>query len=179
MITNTIIVDNFLDYPDKVRESVLTLDFHRTGPYPGLRSDHADLDYQNYVQTKIEHILNLEVTEWVQDSFCFQICLDDVKTWIHHDDSEWAGILYLSKNPPVGAGTGIYRHIPTGISTNSPLVDIEKEEEWELVTAIGNVYNRLALYRADLYHKSLIAGFGNSIETGRLTQTFFFNTKTK
>ena len=43
---------------------------------------------------------------------------------------------------------------------------------------IGNVYNRLVLYRGDLFHRSLQSGFGNSVETGRLTQVFFFDEAT-
>jgi hypothetical protein len=41
---------------------------------------------------------------------------------------------------------------------------------------MGNVYNRLILYRGTLYHRSMIPGFGDSVETGRLTQVFFFDT---
>ena len=48
--------------------------------------------------------------------------------------------------------------------------------KWELVDRIGNVYNRLVLYRADLFHSSLDY-FGNSKEDGRLFQTFFFSSE--
>ena len=42
--------------------------------------------------------------------------------------------------------------------------------------AVGNVYNRLVAYRGKmLYHSSIVPGFGNSLETSRLTQTFFFD----
>jgi hypothetical protein len=42
----------------------------------------------------------------------------------------------------------------------------------------GNVYNRLVLYRGKvLEHSSIVAGFGNTLETSRLTQTFWFNVK--
>ena len=48
--------------------------------------------------------------------------------------------------------------------------------KWELVDTIGNVYNRLVLYPGDLFHASLDY-FGKDLETGRLFQTFFFNTE--
>ena len=42
----------------------------------------------------------------------------------------------------------------------------------------GNVYNRLVLYRGkELYHSSILPGFGDTLETSRLTQTFFFDVK--
>ena len=42
----------------------------------------------------------------------------------------------------------------------------------------GNVYNRLVLYRGKvLEHSSIVPGFGKTLETSRLTQTFFFDVK--
>jgi hypothetical protein len=179
MDINTIIVDNFLDNPDRVRESALSLDFYRTGEFPGARSDRADYEYEAYITAKIESVLNLQITEFRQDSFCFQLCLDDHETWLHHDETQWAGILYLTPNAPAGAGTAIYRHVPTGIYAGPAELDVKDIDNWEIITAIGNVYNRMVLYKGQQYHRSLIPGFGNSAETGRLTQTFFFNTDNK
>jgi hypothetical protein len=48
--------------------------------------------------------------------------------------------------------------------------------KWELVDRIGNVYNRLILYRSDIYHTSLDY-FGKDIQDGRLFQVFFLNTE--
>ena len=67
----------------------------------------------------------------------------------------------LHQNAPQEAGTGIFTETKPG--------------EFELQDAIANKYNRLVLYRGDLLHRSLLSGFGNSIETGRLTQVFFFD----
>jgi hypothetical protein len=162
MIINTIIVDEFLDNPDLVRKSVLELPFEATGPYPGLRSDRADKEYEAYVKTKLETILNCKIKEFVQDSFRFQLCVENVETWVHKDETIWAAVLYLTPNAPYSAGTGIYEDGPSN---------------YDLVTAIGNVYNRLVVYRGTLFHRSMQAGFGKDKETGRLTQVFFFNTE--
>ena len=78
-------------------------------------------------------------------------------TWIHVDDSEWAGVLYLTPGASLNTGTGIF------------------DEEDSLITYVGNVYNRLVLYRGDLFHRSIQPGFGTDISTGRLTQVLFFN----
>lgn len=175
MNINTIIVDNFLENPDLVRSSALSLDFYRTGSFPGSRTDRADYEYEAYIKSKIESILQTHILNWKQDSFCFQLCLNDDETWLHYDETEWAGILYLTPTAPAGAGTALYRHIPTGIYQGPAELEV-KDNNWEIITAIGNVYNRLVLYRGNMYHRSLISGFGDSKETGRLTQTFFFNT---
>ena len=160
MELNTIIVDNFLDNPDIVRQSVLDLEFKQSGDFPGLRTDRADKDYETYIQGKIEKILGSTIKERTQDSFRFQLRLEKDDTWIHKDQTDWAGILYLSPNAPVESGTGIFR---------------KKQNDWELVTGIGNVYNRLALYNGRLYHRSMMPGFGNTVYNGRITQVFFFN----
>lgn len=160
MIITTVVVDNFLDNPDAVRNSALSLNFYETGEFPGIRSDRADGDYEIYIQHKIEKILNCKIKEWVLDSFRFQLCLEGEESWVHRDPCEWAGILYLTPNAPLEAGTGIYK----GDLTNS-----------ELVNGIGNVYNRIILYPGEMLHRSIVSGFGSNKETGRLTQTFFFN----
>lgn len=174
MNINTVVIDDFLDNPNLVRISALNLNFYRFGDYPGVRTDRADLEYENYIKEKIEKILNLKISQFLQDSFCFQLCLEDSETWIHHDETEWAGVLYLTPNAPAGAGTAIYRHINTGIFQGPAELDV-RDGNWEIITAIGNVYNRLVLYKGSMYHRSLISGFGHSKESGRLTQTFFFN----
>jgi hypothetical protein len=117
MKVNTVIVDDFLDRPDVVRDSVLKIDISKKGMYPGVRSDRADDDYGNYVKQKIETVLNKRVLGWEQDSLQFQLCLENEKTWLHCDETDWAGILYLTPNAPASAGTGIYRHKETHEAT--------------------------------------------------------------
>lgn len=162
MIVNTIIVDDFLDNPDLVRQQALSLDFYETGTFPGRRSDRADQEYERYVQAKIESVIGCKIKEWSLDSFRFQLCLEDAETWVHKDPSEWAAILYLTPNAPLTAGTGIYS---------------EERQDADLITGIGNIYNRLVIYRGDQPHRSILPGFGTTPETGRLTQVFFFRTE--
>lgn len=159
MDVNTIIVDNFLERPDLVRKSALALNFYERGEFPGLRSDRADEGYEQYIKEKLEQILNKKIKSFLLDSFRFQICTENETTWIHKDPTEYAAVLYLTPNAPVQSGTGIYSG---------------EEGNWVLVTAMGNVYNRLVIYKGNLYHQSMMSGFGNSVDTGRLTQVFFF-----
>ena len=113
------------------------------------------------VRDKLSNILNFPVYfRMDRDCFRFQLCLDGDKTWVHKDDTQWAGVLYLTPDAPVDAGTVIF------------------DDNENLVTMIGNVYNRLVIYRGDLYHRSLEPGFGDCLENGRLTQVFFFDEAT-
>jgi hypothetical protein len=163
MDLNIIVLDDFLDNPNKVRESVLQIDFSKNGSFPGNRSLRADENYQKMVKEKLEKIFNKKLFfPYKYDSFCFQICLENHESWVHLDEAEWAGVLYLTPDAPAESGTALFTKV---------------EEEYFLNTVLGNVYNRMVLYRGDHFpHRSMISGFGDSIETGRLTQVLFFNT---
>jgi hypothetical protein len=54
--------------------------------------------------------------------------------------------------------------------------DTQDYTKWEMVDRVGNVFNRLIMYRADNYHVSLDY-FGKDLHDGRLFQVFFFNTE--
>lgn len=163
MSTSLFIVDDFLPKPDLVREQAIQLDYPTTGSFPGMRTLAADDSYQMYCKTRFEDIMGVKITNWLMDSFCFQLCYEGAETWVHKDPSMWAGVLYLNPDAPIESGTGIFKEVAP--------------QDFELIDAIGNVYNRLILYRGDLLHRSLLSGFGNSPETGRLTQVFFFDVK--
>jgi len=158
MKVDTIIVDRFLSNPDAVRESVLKINFNTIGKYPGYRSDSADIEYQKMIDEKIFKIFNRNfVYRKDRDCFRFQLCLSGESTWIHKDDCDWAGVLYLTPNAPINSGTGIF-------DCND-----------NLVTMVGNLYNRMVFYRGDLYHRSIVPGFGDCMDNGRLTQVLFFD----
>jgi hypothetical protein len=192
MIINTIIVDDFLENPMWVRQSAMAaLDYaHPNKAYPGVRTDKTDPDYRNYVKQKLEDVLSTDIVDWENpinyqtgkpgnpDSSAFQLCTEGVESWVHIDPYEWTAILYLSPDAPVDSGTNIWRHKETGVyscTTDEEVLSLDGE--WEVITSVGNVFNRLVLFRGNLCHRSgSIAGFGTDKNTGRLTQTFFFNT---
>lgn len=167
MDRKVIVVDNFLDDPDYIRNIALT-EFQYTKYHehvPGVRSSsRAAGEYETRVTERFEEIFNAKINwNWNNDTFYFQSCDEDTETWVHRDiGSQWAAVLYLTPNAPFKSGTGIYHRV----DMNDYTEDI----------TIGNVYNRLVAYRGDImYHRSMIPGFGNSLETSRLTQVFFFD----
>ena len=193
MDLNFIVVDNFLEKPANVRQAGLDAVYPITGNFPGKRSHQCDKEYNNLVKEKIETILNKKIIEWIEhstkdsskiesvDTSSFQLCLEGDTTWVHRDASEYTGILYLTPDAPTLSGTGIYRHIKSNVYENfGEINEIDKdtdESSWELINFAGNVFNRLVIFRGCLYHRSVLPGFGHDKYTGRLTQTFFFNTQ--
>ena len=191
MRTSAIVIDDFLDDPDYIRTVALNADYVLTGNFPGNRTYQCDDKYNNEIKNKIEKVLKIKITEWNKhfdnnrkevidvDTSCFQLCLKDSQTWIHQDPNEYTAILYLTPDAPTDAGTGIYMHKKTKIYRHieDHQIDDIDINNWELITFSGNIYNRMFIFRGDLYHRSVVPGFGVDKYTGRLTQTFFFNTE--
>jgi hypothetical protein len=90
----------------------------------------------------------------------------------------------MTPNPPENTGTTLYSLRETGQFVHSEDYPdwndraeyTEDLSKWKPEITIENRYNRLILYNGACYHRSSLAGFGNSKETGRLFQVFFFNT---
>lgn len=168
-----IVIDNFLPYPNVVRSWALSLQYFTddeltslTGhknTWPGKRTHQImdlDTEYGNAVLSKIAglaiNFFNINGSNLSIKSSFQLTTKSDGDSWIHVDnDVSVAGLLYLTPNAPLESGTSIYSNHPH-----------------QVVDTIGNLYNRLVLYRADKYHKSNNY-FGENLLTGRLTQVFF------
>ena len=189
MAYSLLVIDNFYSNPDSVRQFALSQSFDVVGNFPGKRT---------------KPFLNDDTKEWIshhmhatsgkilwppeeENLYCgaFQFTTAQDRTWIHSDGfNGWAGVLYLTPNAPLTSGTATFRHKETGLTrspSNPQEVDKIRKDgyditKWEIVDSISNVYNRLVLYDAKLFHASRDY-FGQNINNGRLFQTFFFNTE--
>lgn len=179
MKLNLVIAENFYDDPDSVRAMALNLPFDVKGNYPGARTAPM---LNDSIKNAISHLVTAAgpVINWHEDcgyTGSFQLCTAYDRTWIHADSfNTWAGVCYLTPNAPVSGGTSLYRHKATG---NREKIDTDYESydytKWDEVDRIGNIYNRIILYRGNLFHAS-VDYFGSTFEDGRLFQTFFFDT---
>ncbi len=194
---NSLTIDNFYTNPDEVREFALKQEFKVRGNYPGQRTKSFLTDSLKKKMRDILYPFAGEITYWGSDdkennyTGSFQYTVSEDRSWIHADSTtDWAAVCYLTPNAPVSAGTGIFRHKETGwmnfdykrqndveYMKQSPSGDdMQDYTKWEMVDKIGNIFNRLIMYRADNYHVSLDY-FGKDINDGRLFQVFFFNTE--
>ena len=176
MKLNTLVIDDFLDNPDEIRNFLINnkVPFNIEGAYPGKRTPPVDnLDYKNMIVEKLHKVLPFKI-KMKPLSFSFQLCLSGDETWVHVDPSDWTGVLYLTPNAPIESGTLLFK------ADNESMMKIRSEEKQQvdidIIAGISNVYNRLVLFRGkDIPHRSNVAGFGNCLENGRLTQVFFFD----
>jgi hypothetical protein len=81
----------------------------------------------------------------------------------------WAGLIYLNRAAPLTGGLHLWQN-------RDPAHNFDwmtAPENWELRDSFANVYNRLILVRGDVPHSGA-DGWANSMDRGRLYQTFFF-----
>lgn len=184
MRTNLIITDNFLGNPDMVREFALKQDFGVRGNYPGSRTkSFLTNDLKDAIQTIIWYSGG-EVTNWFQDqgyTGSYQLTTAADRSWIHSDHfNKWAGVLYLTPDAPVSGGTGLFMYKKNKATMSSQMegipYDSQDMTQWDKYDVIANRYNRLVLYRGDLFHSSLDY-FGSTSKDARLFQLFFFDTQ--
>ena len=120
------------------------------------------------------------VINWNDDQYtgCFQICYEDDKTWVHTDPfNTWSGVVYLTPDAPIDAGTTLYRHKRTGHTTDlGDTYEPNDYSKWDAADTVGNIFNRLVLFRGDLWHAAS-GYFGNTLASGRLIHTFFITTE--
>ena len=191
---NLLVIDNFYTNAMSTRKYILSQEFKVRGNYPGQRTiSHANQHLKEMIEGYIKHFAG-KITKWPMpkdnDSSmyngAFQYTTSRDRTWIHNDGwNNWAGVLYLTPNAPLSAGTGIFRS-KDGTRTvdeaeargNKKILDANSQDytKWELVDRVGNVFNRLVLFNSRQYHASLDY-FGTNKENGRLFQVFFFSTE--
>ena len=183
MRTNLIVVDDFYGNPDETRSFALSQEFDVKGNFPGCRTkDFLTNEVKNCIEEFVKPYTGKFIGFSSIYSGSFQIATAKDRTWIHSDgNNTGAGVCYLTPNAPHTGGTGLFRHKRTGACSSLELKkgeDIESLDytKWDLMDIIANKYNRLILYRGDLFHASLDY-FGDNKENGRLFQLFFFDTE--
>jgi hypothetical protein len=183
MRTNVIITEDFYLNVDELRNFALSQDFSQRGNYPGLRTKSFLNDSIKEIIQNILKPISGNVTQWNdRDGLtgCFEIATATNRSWVHTDEyNTWAGVCYLTPDAPLSGGTGLFMYKRTGSIYEDGTdysSDTQDMTKWDLVDRIANRYNRLVLYRSDIYHTSLDY-FGKNLQDGRLFQLFFLNTE--
>jgi hypothetical protein len=157
-----IIIDNFLEDPDRIREEALELTYTKAEPNsPGWRGFRCL--YTNMVGDELTELVReklIELDPKFSNPFLrcyFHYTLnEDMFNTIHTDGVfDYAGVIYLTPNPPLNSGTVFY------------------DDNNEQIDYVENVYNRLTIYPSTIRH-SIKESFGDNITNGRLVYTIFF-----
>jgi len=197
-----IVVDNFYNNAQGTRDYILTQDFSVKGNFPGQRTiSYANQHLKDVIQAYVAPFGG-KITEFpmpssekdIKDTLdtksvyngSFQYTTSRERSWIHADGwNNWAGVLYLTPDAPLSAGTAFYRFNNGEYSEEDVKLLNTKDQidkfsqdltKWELVDRVGNVFNRLILFNSKRFHMSMDY-FGDTKENSRLFQVFFFSTE--
>ena len=196
-----LILDDFLEQPDHFRKQALALDYPSyEGPYVGRNSvQRLELPgVSQYISSLVGE--RLKPIEPLKSHGKCRVTLatDPRRGAIHVDQSQWSGILYLSKPEDCRGGTEFFKHKKTGLE-RAPITDAEaaqmglagrdavlretivqdglRRSAWEKTMEIPMRYNRLVLLRPWFFHTAG-PGFGKSLDGGRLIYVMFFTLDT-
>ena len=192
-----IVIDNFYRNATNTRNFILGQDFSVKGNFPGKRTisyatNSIKDQFEKYVSPFAGKITNFpcpkadnsDADKIYNGSFQYTTSRD--RSWIHTDSwNNWAGVLFLTPDAPMSSGTAFYRFCDGSMTTEDGKIMENSEEtnkfsqdltKWELADTVGNVFNRLVLFNSKRFHMSMDY-FGDTKETGRLFQVFFFTTE--
>lgn len=180
MLTDFKIIPNFFKEPDKVRALALSQAFHtfeeessfvkNNSRFPGRRTGNlfSSLNNVTYVQIMDEFykklftdsirdnaIVNYNVNGFPVFHSLYSNDADLGESGMHRDSTIYAAVVYLN-TPPDNKEYGT-RLVKDGVDFCVPYV-----------------YNSCVMYRGDFLHGA-IAGFGDSLETSRLSMNFFIS----
>ena len=192
---NLIVIDNFYENPNKIREYALSLNYQPPENHGavGYRCE-SGRKIQEGTKELFEKLLHATIPggnkkgSWdYSTNGCFQWCNAKTSIVYHSDEQQYAAIVYLTPNAPPNTGTSFFRHkkyklrnsevfsksdwYQSDLNYKEPHLD---KTQWETVDSIGNVYNRLVIFNAHYIH-GVTEYFGEDINNSRLFQLFFFN----
>ncbi len=201
MMKSLIVVDEFLQDPIGHRQQALALDFPQPDALPNFagRNSTEPLPVPNVDRT-VSAVVSEAVVGVAQFGHCkcrLSLAEDDVtrRYYVHVDaGAYWAGILYLNPPEQCRGGTEFFRHRELG-TDRAPIYEHEMKavgasnyrqaaepviaadssnlDKWEHLLTVPMRFNRLILLRPWFWHAAG-PSFGDSLESGRLVQLFFF-----
>jgi hypothetical protein len=179
-----VIKDDFCAHPDDIRKLALSKKYNKP---PGdttrldVVADCNKLEHMAMYDLLKPHLPQIKNNKLVGINVSFRYILANAqkKTFCHVDGCSYAGLLYLSKPEDCAGGTTIYRHKATGDEiydkAHSQLYDFKDASQWEVISEIEMVYNRLVMYPGQLFHAVTPVFFGDTVENARLTQNVFIH----
>lgn len=206
MKSYVMVVDDFYKDPDAVRRKGLSLPFTEPEGFVGWRTRA----YQpKRIRELIEEKFRLRITYWEEDLSAIESCngvffssysagSHAETVGVHFDwPITWVMFLiYLTPDAPFDAGTSIWQHRATGLTTRPTRKDAERlgttvekllallsrdrhtRSRWREIDRIGNRYNRAVMFPGGLLH-SATRHFGSNPQNGRIYQSFHFPVKLK
>jgi hypothetical protein len=175
--------DNFFVNPDKVLSLFETEAFFKSPAYPGVRTNNL-LESNNELSRNFGLFFAKKVCDEIFPGI-YGLLIDvrfhanhlhteeqANEGWIHSDEADLAGLVYLSKNErSLDTGTSLFAKNTTGdfavedfpsrqdfnlsnVSSDQYIKDLkENHKNFTETIRVGNMYNRLVAYDAKIFHR--------------------------
>jgi Family of unknown function (DUF6445) len=195
------IIENFYENPDAIRKFALAQKYtfcHEITNveyvFPGSRTeDLSNLDKTLYekVCTKLVSVFHNTEHDYMRWNIItsFQSVAEAYKQGVIHTDHNtiFAGVLYLTPNAPLDAGTSLFKKNKTFNDKKYQLALEENDEKFKAgkiimdtsyhsmfdeIVRVNNIYNTLIIYEGRHFHAAN-QFFGKTIKDARLAQVFF------
>jgi hypothetical protein len=180
---STHVIDNFFDDIQPIIELGNSLEYSNNESWPGLRTDNllqvnnsSAVEFAKFFAKNIADKVFYGLSKFEIDIRFHKNDLYDVehanKGWIHNDDIDFAGLVYLNNEEPnMSTGTSIFdKTLPKDFSvkdyqsrkdlnlkkivTNEYLKDLQNNRSQFVETLnVGNRFNRLVAYDALQWHR--------------------------
>ena len=194
------VISDFYNNPDEIRKYALAQKYtycHEMKGidyvFPGSRTKELrDLSQSLYEKVckkliSVFHIPEYDAMRW-EINTSFQIVEGHYGHGLIHQDQNtiFAGVLYLTPDAPLNAGTSLFRKNATyddarywqlikendeRFKQNQP-IDFAYHQMFDEVVRVNNVYNSLILFEGDIHHCAN-EFFGTTRHDSRLAQVFF------
>ncbi len=199
MRRDIIVIDDFLENPDSIREYALAQRYELYGGknWPG--RDSSEIHGEEEMTQACSEVVGEKLVAKPENKTCyFRHSMPGQlgSQHIHFDPNPgliWAGVLYLTPIVHPTAGTKFWKHIRTGwdkaptldqaskhgIHSHEDMVKFFEEEgkdvsKWIELDNVAFKYNRLVMFNPFLWHSNGDL-FGTHHDNARLVQLFFFH----
>lgn len=180
-------VDDFLPNPDAALEHAATRDFGPAVGPDGRTYDGISFDVAPWVAEHLYCALHGWFGPVAPTYLFYRVTPAGARPpqWAHSDSpmGDLTALVYLTRNPPEGAGTAVLEHAETGLAreprTEAELAvwtrDHSDQSRWRVRSFTPMRFNRLVILPSDLMHAAQPqGGFGDGPWNARLVLTTFF-----
>lgn len=199
-----VVIDDFYDDPDEIRDHALSLDFHRGErvTYPGgqARSERSWSEARARLRAHIDEPVDEPCPKahpFPQGLFRLALAEDEARRidGVHQDLQRWSGVIYLSRPQDCAGGVAFFRHKQTGLVASNRDFELSvfghladrprREVEDSMLRYLADSSHWEEIQRvAMVYNRAVLlmaqcfhmsmGVFGHSKQSGRLTQHFEF-----
>ena len=195
MEPNYLVVDNFCNYLEQVKESALEAGFSTWLPNKGEvgSSIYEGMGFWGDHSLMLRSLIFATEKVCVPNSMFFRVTNEDTeRAYIHSDreSGQHTCVVYLSEHEQE-YGTAFYRHKRTGLIEMPSFLEMHDmgileelkadmvsrdPDKWEQIGYVEGKYNRALIFDAPLFHSRFpLEGVGNDEESGRMVWVSHFS----